>query len=141
MMTGNKNRIKNYLSLLIIIAVSFFCTKLLLKARYGIELNVFSAESLFLIITSLWLVAVILLLRKLFMGQFRQQVWYGAFILILVKWPIDWGYKKLLVLDTLSSHMWFSLYYPVVWTCVMYFYLYRTRAASFSTISNLKLDS
>lgn len=121
-MNNNKCQTKLYLIAPLLITCSFLSARLLLKACYGIELTVFSEEALFLICTSLWLVLVFLLIRQLVSGRFKQQVWYFPFVLILAKWPIDWGYNKLMSIEMeiVTNTMWLSLYHPVGWTCIIY---------------------
>jgi hypothetical protein len=77
-----------------------------------------SEETLFLICTSLWLALVFLVVRQVVLGKFKQQAWYFPFLIVFAKWPIDWAHHKLILVEMIT--MWLSLYYPVVWTGVIY---------------------
>ena len=119
MINNSKHLIRYYSITLLLIIAAFLSTRLLLKAGYGIELTIFSEEALFLICTSLWLVWVFSIARQVVLGRFKQQAWYFSFLIIFAKWPIDWGYSKLMSLEILTNNMWLSLYHPVGWTCVI----------------------
>ena len=72
-------------------------------------------------ICTLWLALVFLVVCQVVLGKFRQQVWYLPFLLVFAKWPIDWGYNKLMIIEAVGNNMWLSLYYPVVWTGIICF--------------------
>jgi len=123
MINNSKHLIRHYSIIPLFIIAVFLSTKLLLEVSYGIELTLFSEEAFFLICTSLWLILVFLTLRTVVLGRFKQQAWYFAFLIVFAKWPIDWAYHKLILLEMITNNIWLSLYYPVVWTGMIYFSL------------------
>ena len=120
MINNQKNRIKCYSIIPFLVIAIFVSTRLILKTRYGIELNILSEETLFLICTSVWLVCMFSIVFRLVLGEFGQQSWYFPFLIVFAKWPIDWLYQKLILLELATNDMWLSLYQPVLWTSVLH---------------------
>ncbi len=117
-----KHLIKHYLIIQLLITFSFLVTKLMLKACYEIELTMFSEQTLFLILLSLWLILIFFQIRKLVLLEFRQPAWYFAFLLVFAKWPIDWGYTQLALIEFVNI-IWLSLYHPIIWSATVYLLL------------------